>query len=344
MDLIERYIHEVGRHLPRSQRTDVQAELRSLLQDMVEDQAQTKVEKADEDIVVGVLQEFGHPEKVAASYQSRPQYLIGPNLFPIFKLVLTIATVGFCAVMLASVVLSARRSDAFLMDVTRALVQAIPGIIEGLFSAFGSIVIVFVILERIIPEEEFAQDDPQTWDPRKLPAADHAQELDRADLIGGVVFSVIFLMLLNVFPQWFKLIVFSNDELVKAPLLSANFYDNLLAWVNLLLLVSLGVDLYKLRLGWRTQASRIMDIVVALLTVVVLTLLVTRGPVFALDPALANATSLSPERFAFLSHLLESGLLPIILILQLFSAGKQLYELWRVSNPKQPPSLAGKTG
>ena len=37
MDLIERYVLEVGRRLPRNQREDVQNELRSLLQDMVED-------------------------------------------------------------------------------------------------------------------------------------------------------------------------------------------------------------------------------------------------------------------------------------------------------------------
>ncbi len=344
MDLIERYIHEVGRHLPRQQRADVQAELRSLLQDMVEDQAQTKVEKADEDIVVGVLQEFGHPEKVAASYQSRPQYLIGPNLFPIFKLVLTIVTIGFFTVMVGSVMLSMRNSETFLADVTQALVEAMPGIIGGLFSAFGSIVIVFAILERIIPEEEFIQDETQVWDPHKLPAADKAQELNQGELAAGIVFGVIFLMLLNNFPQWAKWIVFDNDELLTGALLSANFYENLLPWVNLLLLVSLAVDLYKLRLGWRTQVSRVMDIGVALLTTVVIYLLISRGPVFALAPAVAGTTSLSPERFAFLSYLLESGLLPIILILQLFSAGKQLYELWRVSNPKQPPSLAGKTG
>ena len=88
MDLIERYIAEVGRHLPRKQRVDVQTELRSLLQDMVEDRAQTKVEKADEEIVTAVLLEMGPPQKVAASYQSRPEYLIGPQLYPVYRFVL----------------------------------------------------------------------------------------------------------------------------------------------------------------------------------------------------------------------------------------------------------------
>ena len=37
MDLIERYVHEVGRHLPHKVRKDVQDELRSLLSDSLEE-------------------------------------------------------------------------------------------------------------------------------------------------------------------------------------------------------------------------------------------------------------------------------------------------------------------
>ena len=54
MNLIDRYVHQVGKRLPKKQRTDVEAELRSLLSDMVEDRAQTKVNKADEEIIVDV--------------------------------------------------------------------------------------------------------------------------------------------------------------------------------------------------------------------------------------------------------------------------------------------------
>ena len=36
MDLIDRYVHEVGRYLPRKNRADIQAELRSLLIDTLE--------------------------------------------------------------------------------------------------------------------------------------------------------------------------------------------------------------------------------------------------------------------------------------------------------------------
>ena len=40
MDLIERYVHAVGRQLPRRNRGDIQAELQSTLVDMLEDRVE----------------------------------------------------------------------------------------------------------------------------------------------------------------------------------------------------------------------------------------------------------------------------------------------------------------
>ncbi|NJN55466.1 MAG: hypothetical protein HC804_12350 [Anaerolineae bacterium] len=185
MDLIERYVVEVGRHLPRQQRLDVQTELRSLLQDMVEDRAQTKVDKADEEVVTAVLLEMGPPQKVAAAYQDSPQYLIGPQLFPVFKLVLSIVLVVLTAVTIFGVFVSAWNSDNAFIDVPTLLVRAIPDLIGGLFSAFGSIAIVFAILERVLPESELAKEEDEEWDPRQLPVADSAQEMKRGELICG---------------------------------------------------------------------------------------------------------------------------------------------------------------
>ncbi len=347
MDMIERYVAEVGRHLPRQQRVDVQTELRSLLQDMVEDRAQTKVDKADEEVVTAVLLEMGHPEKVAASYQSRPQYLIGPQLFPIFKIVVTVVAVVLTAVTLFGVVLSAWNSDAFLTDVTGSIVRAIPDVIGALFSAFGSIAIVFAILERIIPESELTMDEEEEWDPHKLPAVDNGREMKRGELIAGIVFGVIFLLLLNAFPQWAGIIVMHDEQLMTVPLFSANFYANLLPWVNLLLLVSIGIDIYKLRFRWQTRTTLLLDIGVNLFTAVVVYILIVNGPVFGENAALAQTTDFPAEGLAVLAQifdLLGRLALPIILLTQLLSAAHKAYQLWQMPKNEPSPTLAGKMG
>jgi hypothetical protein len=36
MELVDRYVHEVGRHLPRRSRNDIETELRSTIEDTLE--------------------------------------------------------------------------------------------------------------------------------------------------------------------------------------------------------------------------------------------------------------------------------------------------------------------
>src|SRR5574338_964427 len=88
MNLIDRYIAEVGKHLPRKNRADIEAEIRSTLEDMLEERSQG-TGPADEATVMAMLKDYGAPREVAAKYKTH-QYLIGPRLFPIFEMVVKI--------------------------------------------------------------------------------------------------------------------------------------------------------------------------------------------------------------------------------------------------------------
>ena len=78
MDLIERYVHEVGTHLPRKMRKDVVDELRSTLEDKLEHEC------VEDEGLVDMLRQFGPPAEMAASYVSGPRHLIGPAHFGSF--------------------------------------------------------------------------------------------------------------------------------------------------------------------------------------------------------------------------------------------------------------------
>jgi hypothetical protein len=89
MDLIERYLAAVGFLLPRRQRDDITAELREALLARREDkEAETghPITRGEED---DLLRAFGHPLVVAARY-GRQQYLIGPELYPIYVFALKV--------------------------------------------------------------------------------------------------------------------------------------------------------------------------------------------------------------------------------------------------------------
>ena len=89
MELIDRYVAEVGRQLPGKMRADIESEIRSTLEDMLEDRSKKTGRPVDETLQCEVLKEYGAPDKVAASYLP-PRYLIGPRIYPLFELVFRI--------------------------------------------------------------------------------------------------------------------------------------------------------------------------------------------------------------------------------------------------------------
>lgn len=340
MNLIDRYVHQVGKKLPKNQRKDVEEELRSLLQDMVEDRAQTKVEQADEEIVMDVLLEMGSPDIVASSYRDEKQYLVGPQLWPIFKLVMTVVTAVFGGIFLFGIVVAAFNSDNILRELVRLTLRAIPEYISTILSLFGVIVAIFAILERTLPEESLREGEEETWHPKDLPEINDPAQIDRGELIVGAIFIIGLLVYLNGYPEWAGIIHFDGDERYTVPMLSANFFANLLPWLNLLLAVSLGVDLYQLFLGRKTNTVRWMEIGSALLTIVVANIFFTRGPIFGLSPDLLaaqgwDASNPVPEGFVNLISLLNTlarlGLIGLI-IGEAISIVKKVIEISQTSD------------
>src|SRR5687768_10678460 len=88
MELIERYLNEIGRRLPPKTRDDILAELRSVIQDKLDERVpEGQITRAH---VIEVLKSMGSPKKVAASFAGE-RYLIGPSLYPTMIRVMKIA-------------------------------------------------------------------------------------------------------------------------------------------------------------------------------------------------------------------------------------------------------------
>ncbi len=323
MNLIDRYVHQVGKRLPKKQRSDVEKELRSLLSDMVEDRAQTKVDKADEEIIVEVLREFGSPTQVADSYQPRKKYLIGPELYPLFKLVVTIVISVLSALALVGIIVSTSGSETFFQDFLAQFASGFFDFVGGLISVFANIVIVFAVLERVLPafpNDDFALEEEGEWDPRSLEKIDDSTHVSRFEAIAGVVFGILFLIFLNLFPDKVGVWMFDGDQTQTYPLLSANFYDNLLIWVNVSLVANISVDMFKLWYGKRTRLIGWMEVGTTLLSAAVIYMFITNGPVFSVDGEGIGALT---EVFTMLARI---GF-PIAFIALLFSAGKKVFDL-----------------
>ncbi len=75
--VIETYIDDTVRLLPRRQRDDVASELRSLLNEEMHARAQESGRPADESLALELVRNYGHPNEVAARYQA-PWAIIDP--------------------------------------------------------------------------------------------------------------------------------------------------------------------------------------------------------------------------------------------------------------------------
>lgn len=235
MELIDRYVYEVGRQLPRKNRADIQVELQSTLVDTLE--ARVQGEPSQED-VVELLKEFGPPQKVAASYWPQGQYLIGPNLYPLFRMVLGIALIVFIIVQLVLLGIAMVFNQEILTFMS--VLEIFSEMIGSVFTPFGIIVIVFAILQRFDVRPETDQEE---WDPRQLP---HIQEVDtvsRAGTVAEITFSLVIIAILLFLPDKIGVVISPGMQVLLNPVI--------ISYIPLLILsILLGIALDVILL-WR---------------------------------------------------------------------------------------------
>jgi hypothetical protein len=257
MNIIDRYLHEVGRFLPRKNREDILAELRSHLSDTLEERVQGEASEAD---MIALLKETGSPRELASSYPDSQQYLIGPDLYPFFQMV--------AGIVLAAVIgaqLLAFGVTYWMGEEMGSYWEALGGILTSVPAAIGSVVIVFMILQHFGVQPKL---DVEPWDPRTLPIIEEDEAIKNGERIFGIVAGSILLAVLSVFRDKIGIYVFPGGTFYPNPVLS-----QYLGWMILSLLASIGLDIYLLWQGRWTLGSRIARIAVNGFSIAVLVLL-----------------------------------------------------------------------
>lgn len=252
MNLVDRYVREIGRRLPQKTRADIEKEIRSAVEDMLDDQSQKEGRGIDEEMTVKVLKEYGEPEKVAASYLPE-RHLIGPTLFPVFWLVVQIVFGVLTAMAIIGLgihIFSNTPAPAELGKTTFSLVTQYFG---GLMSAFGNIVLIFALLEYFAPrlgwnvkDEKEEKDD---WNPRDLPNVEDVNRVSVGETSVEIVFTVLALVLFNLYPEYIGIYNFSDQGSSFVPILSQAFFSYM-PWLNMLWGAQIALDV------WLIQQSR----------------------------------------------------------------------------------------
>ena len=187
MDLIDRYLESVRLLLPPGQRDDISAELRDILMTRREDKAEALGRELTRQEDEALLKDFGHPLAVAGRYGPQ-QYLIGPELYPIFMFVLRIVLAcvvggGVIAALTQGVIVRAGVATA-----VRTLVETLW---TGGFVSVGVVTLIFAVLQRQPVRAKMFRD----WSPsRDLPrTATRPRRRPRwYDHVAGIVVQSVF--------------------------------------------------------------------------------------------------------------------------------------------------------
>lgn len=311
--LIDSYVEEVGKHLPARQREDIKAEIRSLLNDNLEDRVRETGQELDVDMVADLLKEFGPPEEMAASYIPN-RYLIGPKMFPLFWLVLKIVMIVLCAVALVGS--GIRLSQApDLNEGLRVVGKSMLELLGGLMSAFANIVIVFAILERFLPEHELRNN--QDWDPRKLHRVTDQDKTNPVGHIIGMVFASAFIVLINFFPQYISGVYFEDGTSVTSIIRISNF-ARYFPWITTLLAMEIIFSINMLWRGAWGPATRWTRIGLDALGLALMAVMIFGGPLIDLPTVI-------PGLDADVQELANNGL-RIALGIALFCDGISIIE------------------
>ena len=333
MNLIDRYIAEVGKHLPRKQRADIEAEIRSTLEDMLEErkQAEGAVGEAE---VIELLKEYGAPRDVADSYVG-PRYLIGPRIYPTFELVTRIVLIVLFGIALAGLGLGLAQSSLTGAEFMKTIADSALGLFGGLVTAFGNIVLAFAILERVLPAKEFEEEEE--WNPAELAREPDPDRVKFGEQIFEMFFLVVFLVIFNLYPGLIGIGFFNeNDWVFISPILTQAFFSYL-PWLNILILLQLGFNIILLRRGWWNTGLRIANIILEVAGIA-LAVAMLRGPDLAsLTPAQLAGTPLedSAGLFISLANWIPILVLTIVIIVSSIEVAQMVYKIMK-SRPSSP--------
>jgi len=287
--------------------------------------------------VVAVLQEFGNPDKVAASYRTGKQYVVGPELFPIFKIVLTVVVTVLSALYLIGMLIALGNAEDFSGTLWSIVSGTLPEYLSSITGVLGIIVIVFAILERVLPDLEIDLDEDEEWDPRKLEKIDDTNQVSRAGQIIGIVFLAILLVLFNFFPHLVGIYMFTDEGMGFVSVL-VDGYEQLMPWINIWWIASILLKVFILRQGQWTTATRLGEIGINLLGLYVLYQIFTGVPFLGVNPEWSSGSvewavtlfeSLRP-----VASLLTKMILGIIFIVSVFEIVGQVWKL--VTNRPAP--------
>ncbi len=243
MEKVENYIYAVTKRLPEKQRAAIEEALRSRINKML-DAGSGDGNSQDRDIDE-VLLELGDPALLAESYRVKRRYLIGPENYDIYFLLLkiVIAAVAFgitLAFVISNIVTPPESIGGMLTDYFGGLISAI-------FSVFAWVTILFAVFEHF--EVDIRKEVKGVkWSPQSLPPLPVVKAgIKPSEAIVWIVFTVLAIILFNTAHHLIAIYLVSDDAPTRLiPLFNLEVFRSVLPLLNIMFALGITRELLKL--------------------------------------------------------------------------------------------------
>ncbi|WP_229740728.1 HAAS signaling domain-containing protein [Ornithinibacillus halotolerans] len=269
--MVDRYIYAVTQKLPQSQREDIAIELRGLIEDMLEERVGNGEIKQND--VEEVLLELGSPKEMAQKYRGTKKYLIGPELYDTFLIVLKIVLISMGAglgivFVIQSIVNPVEILDHFVGFIV-ALVTSIP-------QAVGWVTLVFAITEYYGGVKTKDLGLEKTWHPSMLSVVpDPKRRIKRSEPIVAIIFYVIVMVWFAFSSDFLGVYVFDGEFKEVVPFLNEDTFSQYMPFVLLLFAIFIVKECLKLITGKWTMKLMGYTVLINLIGIVVVSYLIT---------------------------------------------------------------------
>jgi hypothetical protein len=323
-DLMDTYVREVGRHLPEKTRVDIEKEIRSTIEDMLDDQSKAEGKTPDRAMIVEILRRMGPPEKMAASYLP-PRYLVGPQLYPTFMLVLQIVLTVMIILGGVGFGIALGQTPPTPAAIASAIGNSLTELINALLLAIGNIVVVFAILQRFLPEMKEIKPE---WDPEKMKPVPDADRFRPFEPVVSIVFTILALMIFNLYPQLIGIGFTVNGQWVFSPILAEGFF-RVLPFLNILWVIDIVFQLVLLIRGRWEIGTRLFEVILDVGRVGVTYLMVTGPELVKINiKGLAGNAQSMPVLPDLINLSIRFGL-TVALIVMIVTIGVKVFKLLR---------------
>jgi hypothetical protein len=291
-EMIERYIYAVTKHMKPALKDDVSDELKSIIQDMLEDRCGDG-EPSDDDIRA-VLSELGTPLELSQKYdEDSNNCLIGQPYYGIYKYVLEIVLICVAGGLLISQSIEVTLHCKIWYE---GFFTVISNIAIGVFVAFGSVTLIFAIFYR-----KGIKLDNLGNSIDNLPSVPKGKEkIKKADAIVGIAFSVIFTIVFLVCPQIICIGWHEGGTMLWQPFFNLEYVRE--TWYIIVLFGLFGItrDSMKLIEGRYTKRFMIVTCITNALSIVFSCIWLLNSRIMNPDFK-TNLYRLFPEKKEFLS-------------------------------------------